>query len=99
MHAVVFERYGGPEGLEYVEGGGPSGGGEAAVTIAGSGERVAWSHVAGSYAEKVAAPRDKLVPVPDGVSSDDAAAAILQGMTAHYLAFDSYPVEEGDWVV
>ena len=67
--------------------------------IAGSGERVAWAHVDGSYAEQIAAPRAKLVPVPDGVSSEVAAAALLQGMTAHYLACDSYPVGEGDWVL
>jgi NADPH2:quinone reductase len=72
---------------------------EGAGTVAGSGERVAWTHVPGSYAEQVAAPRDALLPVPDGVSSEVAAAALLQGMTAHYLAFDSYPVEPGDWVV
>jgi NADPH2:quinone reductase len=64
-----------------------------------SGERVAWSNVPGSYAERIAAPRDRLVPVPDGVSPELAAAALLQGMTAHYLASDSYPIEEGDWVL
>ncbi len=72
---------------------------EGAGRIAGSGERVAWAHVDGSYAEQIAAPRAKLVPVPDGVSCEVAAAALLQGMTAHYLAFDSYPVGEGDWVL
>jgi NADPH:quinone reductase len=40
-----------------------------------------------------------LVPIPDGVDTEVAAAAALQGMTAHYLAFDSYPVQEDDWVV
>ncbi len=72
---------------------------EGAGKIAGSGERVAWAHVDGSYAEQIAAPRAKLVPVPDGVSSEVAAAVLLQGMTAHYLACDSYPVGEGDWVL
>jgi NADPH2:quinone reductase len=72
---------------------------EGAGTVIDSGERVAWSHVPGSYAERVAAPRERLVPVPDGVSTEVAAAAILQGMTAHYLASDSYPVQEGDWVL
>ena len=65
----------------------------------GRGERVAWSSVPGSYADRVAADRDKLVPIPDGVSTEVAAAAILQGMTAHYLASDSYPIEPGDWVL
>ncbi len=72
---------------------------EGAGTVVESGERVAWSHVAGSYAELVAAPRTQLVPVPEGVSSEQAAAALLQGMTAHFLASDSYPVQEGDWVI
>jgi NADPH:quinone reductase len=72
---------------------------EGAGRIADSGERVAWAHVDGSYAEQIAAPRAKLVPVPDGVSCEVAAAALLQGMTAHYLACDSYPVGDGDWVL
>jgi NADPH2:quinone reductase len=72
---------------------------EGAGTIAGTDERVAWSAVPGSYAERVVATRDQLVAVPDGVSTEVAAAAILQGMTAHYLAHDSYPIQQGDWVV
>lgn len=74
-------------------------GAEGAGTVVGTGERVAWLDVAGSYAGRVAAPRDELVPVPDGVPLDVAAAAMLQGCTAQYLAADSYPVAEGDWVV
>jgi NADPH2:quinone reductase len=72
---------------------------EGAGTVVDSGERVAWIAVPGSYAELVAADRDRLVAVPDDVSSEVAAAAALQGITAHYLAFDSYPIEAGDWVV
>jgi NADPH:quinone reductase len=72
---------------------------EGAGTIHGTGERVAWAHVAGSYAEQIAASRGRLVPIPDGVSSELAAAALLQGMTAHYLAYDSYPIEPDDWVL
>jgi NADPH2:quinone reductase len=72
---------------------------EGAGTVVDTGERVAWIGVQGSYAELVAADRDQLVPVPDGVSLEIAAAALLQGMTAHYLASDSYPIESGDWVV
>jgi NADPH2:quinone reductase len=74
-------------------------GAEGAGTVVGTGERVAWLDVPGSYATRVAAPRDKLVPVPDGVPLDVAAAVLLQGCTAHYLAADSYPVAAGDWVV
>src|SRR5205085_4957192 len=72
---------------------------EGAGTIAQTGERVAWVAVPGSYAERLAAARTLLVAVPEGVELEVAAAAMLQGMTAHYLAFDSYPVQEGDWVI
>ena len=72
---------------------------EGAGSVAETGERVAWSNVSGSYAGRVAADRDKLVPVPDGISFEVAAASILQGMTAHFLASDSYPIEDGDWVL
>src|SRR5260370_15828698 len=72
---------------------------EGAGTIARTGQRVAWVGVPHSYAERVAADPNRLVPVPDDVESDVAAAALLQGMTAHYLGFDSYPVPKGDWVV
>ncbi len=74
-------------------------GAEGAGTVVGTGERVAWLGVPGSYAARVAAPREDLVPVPDGVPLDVAAAVLLQGCTAQYLAADSYPVAEGDWVV
>jgi NADPH:quinone reductase len=134
MRAIVFERNGGPEVLEFKEVPSPrptasqvlvdveaigvnyrdvyerQGGGygspppaiigvEGAGRVHDTGERVAWAHVAGSYAEQIAAPRDKLVPVPDGISSEVAAGALLQGMTAHYLAADSYPIWPGDWVL
>jgi NADPH2:quinone reductase len=72
---------------------------EGAGTVVGSGERVAWVSVSGSYAERIAAPRAKLVAVPDAVATEIAAASILQGLTAHYLACDSYPIGEGDWVL
>jgi NADPH2:quinone reductase len=60
------------------------------------GDRVAWSGVLGSYAEYVAAPAEALVPVAASVSDNDAAAAMLQGMTAHYLCYDTYPLKPGD---
>jgi NADPH:quinone reductase len=60
------------------------------------GDRVAWSSVLGSYAEYAAVPADRLVPVPQGVSDREAAAAMLQGMTAHYLAYDTYPLKGGE---
>ncbi len=72
---------------------------EGTGRVSDTGERVAWVAVPGSYAEWIAADRDRLVPVPDGVSAEHAAAALLQGMTAHYLAADSYPIANGDWVL
>ncbi|MER6577623.1 quinone oxidoreductase [Nonomuraea sp. NPDC001023] len=63
------------------------------------GDTVAWAGVLGSYAEKAVVPADRLVPVPDGVSAELAAAAMLQGMTAHYLTHSTYQVKEGDQVL
>jgi len=74
-------------------------GAEGAGTIHGTGDRVAWFDVPHSYAEQVDADRTRLIPIPDGVATEVAAAALLQGMTAHYLAHDSYPVQRGDWVI
>jgi NADPH2:quinone reductase len=66
------------------------------VKTARPGDRVAWSGVLGSYAEYVAAPADALVPIPQGVSDQSAAAAMLQGMTAHYLCYDTYKLKRGE---
>ena len=63
------------------------------------GDRVAWCSVPGTYAEYSVAPTGRLVRVPDGVSSQQAAAALLQGMTAHYLAFSAYAIQPGDSVL
>jgi len=63
------------------------------------GDRVAWSSVQGSYAEFASVPADKLVKIPQGVSEQQAAAAMLQGMTAHYLCYSTYPVKAGDTVL
>jgi NADPH:quinone reductase len=69
------------------------------VTTVKAGDRVAWCGVLGTYAEYAVAPADRLVAVPDGISSEQAAAAMLQGMTAHYLAHTTYPIREGDEVL
>jgi len=61
-----------------------------------TGDRVATAAGAGAYAEYAIAPADKLVPVPDGVTLEQAAAVLLQGMTAHYLALSTFPLKEGD---
>lgn len=60
------------------------------------GDRVAWCMTLGAYAEYALAPADKLAPLPDGVSLEMAAAVLLQGMTAHYLAISTYPLRPGD---
>jgi NADPH2:quinone reductase len=132
MRAVVFERNGGPEVLEYKEVPNPSPrDGQVLVNVESAGVnfrdvyeregadygskppaiigvegagttesgRVAWMDVPQSYAQRVAADPARLVPVPDDVALDLAAAAILQGITAHYLATDSYPIQAGDWVL
>ena len=63
------------------------------------GDRVAWSGTRGAYAEFACVPASGLLKVPEGISLDDAAAAILQGMTAHYLAHDTYAIKAGDTVL
>ncbi|MGA8762142.1 MAG: quinone oxidoreductase [Candidatus Sulfotelmatobacter sp.] len=61
-----------------------------------AGDRVAWCGLLGSYAECAAVAAERLVPVPQGVSDREAAAAMLQGMTAHYLSHDTYPLKRGE---
>ena len=68
----------------------------ANVTGLNIGDRVAYTNVAGAYAEFAAVPADKLVAIPEGVSFDQGAAAMLQGCTAHYLCMSTYPVKAGD---
>lgn len=60
------------------------------------GDRVAWSHLLGAYAEYAVVAADRLVRIPAGVSDQQAAAAMLQGMTAHYLSHDSHPLKRGE---
>lgn len=66
------------------------------VTAVKPGDRVAYTGVAGAYAEKAVVPADKLVVLPAGVSTRQGAAAMLQGMTAHYLACTTWPLKAGD---
>jgi len=66
-----------------------------AVTGFSPGDRVAWSGVLGSYAEKHLVPATAAVPVPEGVDLDVAAAVLLQGMTAHYLTHDTFALHAG----
>src|SRR2546430_2218105 len=66
------------------------------VTDPKPGDRVAYSSILGAYAEYAVVPADQLVVLPDGVTTRQAAAAMLQGMTAHYLASTTYPLKSGD---
>jgi NADPH2:quinone reductase len=66
------------------------------VTTVRAGDRVAWTGVPGSYANYNVVPADRLVALPAGVDSRAGASAMLQGMTAHYLAHSTYPLKSGD---
>ena len=79
----------GQEGAGVVEAVGPG------VGEVRAGDRVAWAGPLGSYATHQAIPAARLVPVPRGVDSRSAAAAMLQGMTAHYLVTDTFPLRPG----
>ena len=59
------------------------------------GDRVGYSGVLGSYAEYAALPAERLEPIPPGISEREAAAVLLQGMTAHYLVYDTFPLKSG----
>jgi NADPH2:quinone reductase len=63
------------------------------------GQHVASTDFAGSYAELATGPAARTVTVPSGIGDDVAAAGLLQGMTAHYLLHDSYPVKAGDTIL
>jgi NADPH2:quinone reductase len=66
------------------------------VTVVQAGDRVASLNVRGAYAEYAVADAERLVPLPDRVSTKAAAAVLLQGITAHFLAFSTYPLQRGD---
>jgi len=80
----------GSEGAGTVEAAGPG------VTEVKRGDRVAYAMARGSYAEYALVPAAQLVPIPDAVDFNTAAAAMLQGMTAHYLTHSTYPLKQGD---
>ncbi len=69
------------------------------VTSVAPGDRVAWCLVPGTYATLAVAPADRLVKIPEGITTEQAAAAILQGMTAHYLLHSTYAVKAGDKIL
>jgi NADPH2:quinone reductase len=96
----VYQRTGlYPNDLPYglgLEGSGTVAAVGAEVSGLGEGDPVAYTDVPGSYAEYVLAPVDRLVRMPDGLDVKVGAAAMLQGMTAHYLAYTTYPLKAGD---
>jgi NADPH:quinone reductase len=67
----------------------------AEVKTVKPGDRVAYVSVLGAYAEYAAVPADRLVALPAGVSERDGAASMLQGMTAHYLVYDTFALKPG----
>ena len=69
------------------------------VTTVQRGDRVAYTSVLGSYAEYAAVPANRLVRIPNALDFEQAAAAMLQGMTAHYLLYSSYPVQAGEFAL
>lgn len=99
----IYEREGGygppPPLVAGIEGAGTVAAAGEGVTDFAAGNRVAWVSAQGSYAEQVVVEAARAVPVPDGVSDDVAAAALLQGMTAHYLCTSTYPVQPGETVL
>ena len=99
----IYEREGGyggtPPFVAGVEGAGTVASVGEGVTEFAVGDRVAWSAAPGSYAEQIAVEANLAVPVPDGMSTELAAASLLQGMTAQYLASTTYPVLPDDNVV
>jgi NADPH2:quinone reductase len=70
------------------------------VTDLHVGQRVGWfSGGQGSFADAVVVAADKAVPIPDEVDDEAAVAVLMQGVTAHYLATDTYPIQAGDPVL
>ncbi|MCW9003231.1 MAG: quinone oxidoreductase [Rhodospirillales bacterium] len=83
----------GMEGAGVVEAVGPG------VTNLKEGDRVAYAMLVGAYAESRIAPADRLVVLPDAISDEQAAAMMLQGMTAQYLLRRTYRVQKGDAIL
>lgn len=69
--------------------------GEGVATVR-PGDRVVSMAFAGAYAERALAAAERVIPIPDGLSFRDAAALLLQGITAHYLAISTFPLSSGD---
>jgi NADPH2:quinone reductase len=91
--AAGFPLVLGQEGAGVVEAVGPD------VTLVAKGDRVAYAGIQGAYAEYAVVPAERLVEVPEAVALRDAAALMLQGMTAHYLANSTFPLQRGQTAV
>jgi len=79
-----------------LEGAGTVVGAGVKVTEFEVGDKVGWTNVLGSYAEKHVVPADRAIPIPAGVDASTVAAVLLQGLTAHYLATDTFRLAPGD---
>lgn len=99
----IYSRMGvNPPGLPWVagvEGAGVVSAVGSGVTDVAVGDTVAYCSHPGSYAEQALVPAWRLIKMPQGLSAHDGAAAMLQGMTAHYLCYDTYRVQPGDRVL
>ena len=93
LYAVPLPYVPGSEGAGMVEQVGEG------VTGFEKGQRVAYVMQPGSYAEYNVVSADKLIPIPDGITNEQAAAVLLQGITAQYLAYTTYPIRPGDTVL
>lgn len=80
----------GQEGVGVITAVGPQ------VKLVKAGDRVAWSGTLGSYAEYVVSPEQHLVPIPASISDEQAAAAMMYGLTAHYLVNDAHKLKAGE---
>lgn len=69
------------------------------VTACRPGDRVGFTLGRGAYAEQAAVAEARVVKLPDGIDAQTAAAAMLQGITAHYLTHATYPLRAGDWAL
>jgi NADPH2:quinone reductase len=93
LYAVELPSVPGMEGAGTVEAAGRD------VRGLRAGDRVAYANIPGTYAEAVLVPADRAVRLPARITFQQAAAAMLQGMTAHYLAYETYPIKKGDTVL
>ena len=76
--------------------------GAGTITAVGSsvdgfavGDKVGWTYVLGSYASQHVIPANQAIPIPEGIDESEVAAVLLQGLTAHYLATDTFPIAKG----